>query len=52
MKPKSIVVVSLHTPREKFWGQLLETNSAAEVTVRRLDLSAVNEWLNQLDEET
>jgi hypothetical protein len=48
MKPKSIVVVSLHTPREKFWGQLLEINSAG-ITIRGLDLSSFNEWLNQLE---
>lgn len=47
MRPNSIVVVGLHTPREKFWGQLLEINSAG-ITVRGLDLSTFNEWLNQL----
>jgi hypothetical protein len=47
MRFNSIVVVSLHTPREKFWGQLLEINSAG-ITVRGLDLSTFNEWLNQL----
>jgi hypothetical protein len=47
MRPNSIVVVSLHTPREKFWGQLLEINSAG-ITIRGLDLSTFNEWLSQL----
>ena len=51
MKPNSIVVVSLHTPREKFWGQLVGINSAG-VTVRGIDLSTFNEWLSQLSSQS
>ena len=47
MKRYSTVVVSLHTPREKFWGQMVELNSAG-VTIRGVDLSSFDEWLNQL----
>ena len=51
MKRDSTVVISLHTPREKFWGQMLELNSAG-VTIRGLDLSTFDEWLNQLGGES
>ena len=47
MKRDSTIVVSLHTPREKFWGQLVELNSAG-LTIRGVDLSTFDEWLNQL----
>jgi len=47
MKRYSTVVVSLHTPREKFWGQMIGLNSAG-VTIRGVDLSSFDEWLNQL----
>ncbi len=47
MKRDATVVVSLHTPREKFWGQMVELNSAG-VTIRGVDLSTFDEWLNQL----
>ena len=47
MRRYSTVVISLHTPREKFWGQMVELNSAG-VTIRGVDLSAFDEWLNQL----
>lgn len=51
MKPDSIVVVSLHTPREKFWGQLLGINPSG-VTIRGIDLSTFDEWLSQLSSQT
>jgi hypothetical protein len=50
MKPNSIVVVSLHSPKEKIWGQLLEINSAG-VTVRGIDLDTFGEWIRQLGSE-
>ncbi len=50
MKPNSIVVVSLHSPKEKIWGQLLEIN-AAGVTVRGIDLDTFSEWLRELGGE-
>jgi len=37
MDPHSIVVVSLHTPKEKFWGELLSINPAG-VTIRGVDV--------------
>ena len=50
MKTNSIVVISLHSPKEKIWGQLLEINSAG-VTVRGIDLDIFGEWLRQLGSE-
>src|SRR5438876_10271573 len=47
MKLNSIVVVSLHSPREKIWGELLDLN-AAGVTLRGLDLNAFDDWLKQV----
>jgi len=47
MKLNSIVVVTLHSPREKIWGELLDLN-AAGVTLRGLDLNAFDDWLNQV----
>ena len=51
MKRYSTVVASLHTPREKFWGQMIELNSAG-VTIRGVDLSSFDEWLNQLSRQS
>ena len=50
MKLNSVVVVSLHSPKERIWGQLLDLN-AAGVTVRGLDLNGFNDWLNQIGSE-
>lgn len=50
MKSGSIVVVSLHSPKEKIWGQLLNVTSAG-VTVKGLDLNSFESWLNQLGPE-
>ncbi len=36
MDPNSIVIVSLHSPREKIWGILLEINPSG-VTLRRFE---------------
>ena len=47
----SIVIVSLTTPKEKVWGQLLQVN-AAGVTVRGIDLASFDDFVRQiLDEE-
>ena len=51
MKRYSTVVVNLHTPREKFWGQMIELNSSG-VTIRGVDLSSFDEWLNQLSRQS
>jgi hypothetical protein len=45
MEPHSIVVVSLHTPKEKLWGELLEVSTAG-VTIRGIDLSAFDDFVS------
>jgi hypothetical protein len=53
MDPNSIVIVSLHSPREKIWGILLEINPSG-VTMRGVDLNSFDHFvsqINQLDAE-
>jgi hypothetical protein len=50
MKLNSVVVVSLHSPKERIWGRLLDLD-AAGVTVQGLDVSGFNEWMNQIGSE-
>src|SRR5258707_13520268 len=53
MDPNSIVIVSLHSPREKIWGLLLEINPSG-VTMRGVDLNSFDHFvsqINQLDAE-
>ena len=50
MKIHSTVLVILHSPREKVWGQLLDLNPAG-VTIHGLDLNAFDEWLKQWGSE-
>ena len=38
MNPHSIIIVSLHTPKEKLWGELLSINPAG-ITIRGIDLN-------------
>ncbi|HTS13183.1 MAG TPA: hypothetical protein VMH00_13790 [Candidatus Limnocylindrales bacterium] len=47
MQPHSIVVISLHTPKEKLWGELVEM-SMAGVTLRGIDLSAFDDFVSQV----
>ena len=42
--PGTIVILVLHSPREKCWGALEEI-SAAGVFVRGLDLNAFDDWV-------
>ena len=50
MKLHSTVVVILHSPREKVWGQLVDLNPAG-VTIHGLDLNGFDEWLQQWGSE-
>jgi len=45
----SIVVVSLHTPKEKFWGILLGITSSG-VTVKGIDLNSFDHFISQINE--
>jgi hypothetical protein len=50
MKLNSVVVIALHSPKERIWGRLLDLN-AAGVTIQGLDVDSFNHWLNQIDSE-
>jgi rhomboid protease GluP len=47
--PHSIVVVSLHSPREKIWGELLDINPSG-VTLRGIDLNSFDHFIRQINE--
>jgi hypothetical protein len=53
MKLDSIVIISLHSPKEKIWGILLDINPSG-VTIRGIDLNSFDHFvsqINQLDAE-
>jgi hypothetical protein len=45
----SIVVVSLHTPKEKVWGELLAIHPAG-ITMRGIDLNSFDHFIRQINE--
>ncbi|MGC1483932.1 MAG: rhomboid family intramembrane serine protease [Candidatus Acidiferrum sp.] len=47
--PHSIVVVSLHSPKEKIWGELLDINPSG-VTLRGIDLNSFDHFIRQINE--
>lgn len=47
LQPGSLVIVVLHSPREKCWG-LLDEISAAGVFLRGLDLNAFDDWVRSV----
>jgi hypothetical protein len=47
VEPHSIVVVSLHSPKERLWGELVDISSAG-VTLRGVDLSAFDDFVSQV----
>lgn len=49
MDTHSIVVISLHSPKEKVWGELLAINPSG-VTVRGIDLNSFDHFIRQLNE--
>jgi len=49
MDPHSIVVVSLHSPKEKVWGELLRINPSG-VTLRGIDLNSFDHFVRQVNE--
>jgi len=48
MEPRSIVIVSLHSPKEKLWGELLAINTAG-ITLRGIDLNSFDHFVNQIN---
>ena len=49
MEPHSIIVVSLHTPKEKIWGELLALTTAG-ITIRGVDLNSFDHFIRQINE--
>jgi len=49
MEQHAIVIVSLHSPREKIWGQLLAINPSG-VTLRGIDLDSFDHFIRQMNE--
>ena len=49
MDPNSIVIVSLHSPKEKIWGILLDINPSG-VTVRGIDLNSFDHFVSQINQ--
>jgi hypothetical protein len=47
MQPHSIVVVSLHSPKEKLWGELMDMTIAG-VTLRAIDLNSFDDFVIQV----
>ena len=47
MEPQSIVVVSLHTPKERLWGELVSISNAG-VTLRGIDLGSFDDFVSQV----
>jgi hypothetical protein len=47
MQPHSIVVLSLHGPKERLWGELVDV-SVAGVTLRGIDLSSFDDFVAQI----
>jgi hypothetical protein len=47
--PHSIVVISLHSPKEKIWGELLAINPSG-ITVRGIDLNSFDHFVRQINE--
>ncbi len=47
MELHSIVVVNLHSPKEKIWGELLELNPGG-ITLRGIDLNSFDDFIRQV----
>jgi hypothetical protein len=48
MKANAIVVVNLQSPRERFFGRLIEISTAG-VTVRGIDLNSFYDWIDHVN---
>jgi len=47
LEPNSIILLSLHSPKEKIWGQRVSLH-AAGVTVRGIDLNSFDDFIRQV----
>jgi hypothetical protein len=50
MQTNSIVIVNLLSPKERFFGRLVELNTAG-VTVRGIDLNAFEDWISNVQDD-
>ncbi len=48
MESHSIIIISLHSPKEKLWGELLSITPAG-VTLRGVDLNSFDHFVNQIN---
>jgi len=48
---RSIIIVNLHSPREKIWGVLLSINSYG-ITVRGVDINSFQDWSRSVANQT
>ena len=46
IEPHSIIVISLHTPKERLWGELVGITSSG-VTVRGVNVESFDEFVRQ-----
>jgi hypothetical protein len=49
MNPNSIVIVSLHSPKEKVWGILRDINPSG-VTIRGIDLNSFDHFVSEINQ--
>jgi hypothetical protein len=49
MDPNSIVIISLHTPKEKVWGILRDINTSG-VTIRGIDLNSFDHFISEINQ--
>ena len=47
MQPNSVVIVSLHSPKERVWGEMLSMSQAG-VTMRGIDLASFDDFVSQV----
>jgi len=47
MELHSIVILSLHSPKEKIWGEITALNSSG-VTIRGIDLNSFDDFIRQV----
>ena len=47
MDPHSIVILSLHDPKEKIWGELISVHPAG-ITIRGIDLNSFDDFISQV----
>src|SRR5208282_5305597 len=49
MDPNCIVIISLHSPKEKIWGILRDLNPSG-VTIRGIDLNSFDHFVSEINQ--